>query len=175
MEAELQAVSVGSLGLVGITSTHARFLQGKDNGELHASRETRSTEETWALYEVGEGIFALKNYEYNKFIAQYTDGCARSTQTAVSPACMFRIINGSEYGQPTKVAIRSVTSNNFLGANGPGQDTQCGGEVGCGDSRGPSRDPNWPGWWLMDSVTAPTVNIAAVTASLPAYIGQHPE
>ncbi len=195
----LSAQEIKNLGMVGIKSTHDRYLQAhKDNGETHASNSHRNEEETWFLWEVDKAhhIYALQNWSNGKFLSASPSrrgrrgrgtvgGCATASQMALGDSEKWIFEKSPDYAN--LVSLISVSTHNRLGANGPGHDTNCGGEVGCGSPDGPPRnDRNWQGWWRFESATAPSpgrnvwntvgnavlgaaVNIAP--AAIPALLG----
>jgi hypothetical protein len=152
--------------MVTFISSSGRYLQAHTDGEMHASVESGHVgqEETWYLVEVDKthNIYALRNYSTNKYMSK--DGykgseCLTTNRPDINLWEKFEIIPGAVFGLPAnRVAIKSLRDGTFLGANGPGNDTKCGGEVASGSTAGPLRDGNWPGWWIMAGAAQPPSN-----------------
>jgi len=154
------AQSVVNLGMVGVKSTHGRYLQAHDDdGELHASNEHRNQEETWFLVEINrdQHIYALQNWRNGKFMSKRTNGCAPAVSTTLGPAEQWRLVSGGAHGVVNAIAFRSVADGTFVRANGPGEDTSCGGEVAARDGHNPPvNNSQWPGWWVLERATTPS-------------------
>jgi hypothetical protein len=126
---------------------------------MHASNPNRNEEETWFLWEVDAAnhIYALQNWRNGNFLSAKGNGCARADVNVLTKAEEWIFIKGAPYGALNAIALRSVWSNNLLGANRPGDDTNCGGEVGCGRPEGPpNNEGTWAGWWVPEAATPPS-------------------
>jgi len=148
-----------NLGLVGIKSTHGRYLQAhSDNGEMHASNPSRNTEETWFLYEIDKDQhhYALMNWSNGKFMS-HPGGtqCAPANAQILTNSEIWEMVSGVAFGALNAVAFKSLSDGAYLGAYGPGQNTPCGGEVGCGDPNPPEARGDWPGWWVVEPAGTP--------------------
>jgi hypothetical protein len=146
-----------NLGMVGIKSTHGRYLQAHTDGELHASNDHRNEEETWFLYEVNkeQHQYALLNWKNGRFMSKRTNGCAPAVSVTLTGAETWELVSGKPYGVLNAVALKAADGT-FLGAAGPGDDEPCGGEVGAHSGGAPQRSGDWPGWWVMESATTPS-------------------
>ena len=152
------ALALTNLGMVGLQSTHGRFLQAHTDGELHASNEHRNTEETWFLVEVDRPnhVYALYNFRNGKYLSEQDNGCAPAVSTTLSPREQWVIVSGRPYGIQNAVALKSVVNGRYLGALEPGHDESCGGEVGAHDpATPPMNNGGWPGWWVVSPATTP--------------------
>ena len=148
-----------NLGMVGIRSTHGRYLQAHaDNGEMHASNEHRNEEETWFLVEVSRAqhLYAIYNWSNGKFMSKKTNGCAPADNTTLSHSETWVMVSGKPFGVLNAVAFKSSVDGTFLGANSAGDDTNCGGEVAAQSTVGPVADGNWAGWWVISPADKPS-------------------
>jgi hypothetical protein len=154
-----QAWAQTDLGLVGVKSVHARYLQAYTNGTMHGSNEHRNEEETWHLVEVDKQrhIYALLNWNNHRFMSKKAKGCVRAVATTLSPSEQWVLVSGKPYGVVNAVAFKSVVDGTFMGTNDPGKNTKhCGGEVTAQNSESPPQNNGeWPGWWVLESVGAP--------------------
>ena len=148
-----------NMGMIGIKSTHGRYLQAhSDNGEMHASNQNRNTEETWFLYQVDKAQkqYALMNWSNGWFMSHKAGTqCAPANAQVLTNSEIWILVDGAPLGALNAVAFKSLSDGAYLGAYGPGQDTPCGGEVGCGDPSAPQARGDWPGWWVMEPASAP--------------------
>jgi hypothetical protein len=158
------ATGLQNLGMVAILSSHGKCLQGKSNGELHASQDfsKRGAEETWFLVGVDtpNHIYALYNFATGNFLSVLVNGCAGSTTTILGPGQQWTIESGKSYGILNAFMIINKSSGFLLGGNAQGDNTSCGGEVNCSTTKsqiapGQFADSTWGGWWTMTSVGAP--------------------
>lgn len=153
------AQGMANLGMVGVKSVHGRYLQAHTDGEMHASNGSRNEEETWFLIQVDaqKHLYALYNWRTGNFMSKNIgSNCAPAVSTTLSATEEWILVPGKNYGVVNAVAFRSLADNTFLGANPPGNDTNCGGEVAAGSPAPPQQNGRWPGWWVMEPATAPT-------------------
>lgn len=146
------------LGLVGIKSIHNRYLQAHTDGEMHASNPKRNEEETWHLVEVDKAnhVYALLNWRNHQFVSKKTNGCVPANSTTLSASEKWIMVSGKKYGVDNAVAFKSFADGTFIGANKPGKDDDCGGEVASKSADTPPVNKgDWPGWWVMEAATAP--------------------
>jgi len=177
------------LGMVGVRQGRSgRYLQAHTDGELHASNEHRNEEETWFLCAVDKPhhIYALVNWRNHRFMSAHSNGCARADSVILSNAEKWELISGRSHGFENAYAIRSVGTGHYLGAQDPGHDLACGGEVGCGTGAHAPIPPggrNDNGWWVFEKAEKPTpggpsfndivgvvVRVAPVAASIIAAL-----
>jgi len=147
----MPVISGGAL----ILSTNDRFLQAhKDNGEMHASNQSWSSEELWGIELLGAGaqIALIGNDASGRYISKRADGCVYAVGVGDTPDCHWRFIDGAAFGTPGKYAIQSTFDGTFMGANPPGQNVdRCGGEVASQSNVGPPHNySDWEGWWRVD-------------------------
>jgi len=147
-----------TLGMIGVKSIHDRYLQAHTDGELHASNDQRNTEETWLLIEVDKAkhLYALQNYRTRHLMSKHANGCAPADSTKLGPTEKWILVGGRRYGIDNAFAIKSYADGTYLGANKPGQDDSCGGEVAAHSAAAPPPSSSWPGWWQIQPATTPT-------------------
>lgn len=155
-----------TLGMVGIKSIYDRYLQAHTDGEMHASNGSRNTEETWFLIQVDKTnqIYALQNYRTGHLMSKHANGCAPANGTIMGPTEKWIVVSGKRYGVDNAVAFKSLSDGTYLGTNGPGNDSNCGGEVSAHSAGAPQGSSSWAGWWLMAPATTPTAGHDAWTA-----------
>jgi hypothetical protein len=164
-------IKMKNLGLVGIKSVHGAYLQAHyPEGELHASNSHRNQEETWILYEIdaNQKQYGLMNWRNGQFIQKTQEvttpifgriggGCALAKATVVDNYAVWVFVLGTPFGISNAVGLRCVADGTYLGANAPGNDTGCGGEVASSDPKPPPQnDGTWPGWWVIEPATEPS-------------------
>jgi len=148
-----------NLGMIGVKSVHGRYLQAHTDGELHASNEHRNEEETWFLIGVDKPnhVYALLNWRNGKFMSKGTNGCAPAVSTTLAPSEQWVLVSGRTFGVVNAIAFCNRADGTYLGANRPGDDTNCGGEVAAGSTAAPPQNNGaWPGWWVIEGATPPS-------------------
>jgi len=156
-----------NLGMFAVinNATH-RCLQAKDNGETHCSVPETDChkEETWFLLEIDQAnhLYALLNYNNQRLLSKFTNGspCATAKvpydpKVEIAMTETWIVMSGRPYGLPNCVAFRSAFDRTVLGANDPGSDTMCGGEVESRDVVDPNNHWDWPGWWRFNIAPNP--------------------
>lgn len=113
----LAMAQLQNLGMVGIKSTHGRYLQAHTDGELHASNEHRNEEETWFLVEVDKAnhVYALQNWRTGHFMSRNAKGCAPAVSTTLGPNEKWVLVNGHAFGIENAVGIKSLNGGFYLG------------------------------------------------------------
>ncbi len=155
------------LGMVSIKNTKfGRYLQsysGNKDGEIHCSNDGRHEEETWFLWRVDQAnhIYAFQNWRNQKFLATRGDGCVKALNVGLDASAKWKLVSGVPFGINNAYAFCSVATGHYLGTNGPGDDSRCGGEVSCGlGANQPvapgANDPTYPGWWVITGEEKPT-------------------
>ena len=158
------ATGLTNLGMVGIKSSHGRYLQAHaDNGELHVSNDHRNEEETWFIVQVDtpSSKYAFYNWKSGNFLTTVTSGCARSNTNIVGPGGQWILKSGKPHGFLNAFMIENAGNGFLLGGNNAGDDTACGGEVNCSTTEGQISigqlsDIRWGGWWTMEPATTPS-------------------
>ena len=146
------------LGLVDIKSWSGRYLQAhSDNGEMHASHDARYTEETWELVEVDKAnnIYAFINYSNGNYLSRDDKGCVKANQMVLGFGQKWKLISGKQFGFDNLVMFVSLAGYT-MGANKPGDDTFCGGEVAALGKIGPQNKKDWAGWFIIEPCDKPT-------------------
>ena len=141
----------------------AAYLQAYTNGEMHAGNRHRNEEETWFLVDVDmrNHIYAFVNWRNGLFLSAKGNGCARADSAILSASEQWRIASGMPFGFLNASSLQTVATNHFRGAQDPGNDLACGGEVGCGIGSAvpipPSTNNRYDnGWWVIEPATEPT-------------------
>jgi hypothetical protein len=155
-----------NLGMVGVVNNASNcYLQsysgGNNDGETHCSNPHRNTEETWFLIEIDKErhLYSLLNFANQKYLSKFTNGqpCATAKGDQItSTETTWILMSGVPFGLPNCVAFRSAFDRTVLGANDPGSDSPCGGEVMARDVVDPINHADWPGWWRIDPADYPT-------------------
>lgn len=150
-------------GLYGIkNNASGRFLQAHSDGETHCSQEGCFKEESWIVVEVNKDAnqYALLNWNNKRYLSKFTNGapCATAKGDTVTITETWIALNGAPYGLPNCLAFKSAYDGTVLGANDPGSDTSCGGEVMARDVVDPINHSDWPGWWQLVVAQNPPVD-----------------
>src|SRR5215468_7404554 len=83
---------------VSLTSTYGHFLQAhKDNGETHASNDSRGDEETWVLIKLDDGMYALRNTSNNKYLAVEESNCIRANRATIDEWTKFHLEEADDH------------------------------------------------------------------------------
>jgi len=164
-----------NVGIVAVVNSNGHYLQAHgDNGEMHASNDKRSTEETWVLIKVDESkhIYALQNWATGRVMSKHPNGtiqgqCVPAYNSTLDRESQWVLISGVAYGAPGKIAFKSVYDNTFLGAMPKGGDNApgCGGEVSATSVNQPPKDlSSWTAWWEVRSAQPPGGSIIGTIA-----------
>lgn len=147
-----------NLGMVALkNANNGNYMQGKTNGEVHVSNANRHEEETWFLIDIDKSnhLYAIQNWRTGKYLSIDRE-CPRATGTALGDAEKWELISGKPYGVLNAVVIRShVSGQRVIGIGA----AICGGEAATPSGLRPGeppRDSRWPGYWVMESVGAPS-------------------
>ena len=163
-EAAAQPTSApANMGLYAVTSQFNKYLQAhKDNGELHASNDSRSTEETWYLFSVDKDkhYYALQNFSNRFFLTKVaTQNCAQATAPVLGPNETFELVYFNDIPIPSVAGIRFLNDGKYLTGNDPDHnnpDPGCGGEVGAQGTRPNSQNYGQSRvFWHFFTVPAP--------------------
>jgi hypothetical protein len=106
----------------------------------------------------GKFMSKAKPVQQSIFGKVFTVGgqCAPASATVVSTQEMWVLVDGKAFGVQNAVAFRSAADGTYLGANAPGDDTGCGGEVAAiSNAPPPQNDGTWPGWWVLEPAMPP--------------------
>jgi hypothetical protein len=117
--------------IVAITSIPwGRFLQAHTDGEMHASNDSRGSEETWILTDVDapHGIYSLRNYRTGRYLSSDPIGQAWANRVALGPWENWQLRRNAA-GEVSFQSILRPDCEWYLCTLAPGNDTAGGGEV----------------------------------------------
>ncbi len=149
---------------IALSSRNGQFLQctcstGGD-GTTHANNQHINKEEAWWLWTVGNPNshqVALGNYRNGYYLWRHPGGANNHRVRVIhdiGPASTWTMVSGADYGLPADhIALRAVDGAYLKARDGGGHANAEGenGEVYV-DMGGPTKDPNWVGWWRMGEV-----------------------
>jgi hypothetical protein len=143
-----------NLGICVVRTSGGRYLQAhQDNGEMHASKDTQGSEETWYLYQFDKDqhIYGLRNFSNQMFLKVNQGnpfGFTRADASVAENRALWKLVPGRPFGVFNAAAFENIGyANGCLFANQPGDDDpHGGGEVHSNVvPPPPSGNPGWGG------------------------------